>query len=150
MIEIRFFTEHDIDDLVSVDKQCFTTPWHKEGFAFELTNPQAVFLVALLDDQTIGYAGMHVSDADAYILNVAVLPAFQNQGIGRVLLQKLIDEAKNRLCHVISLEVRKSNQHAIHLYKSFKFECIGKRNNFYSFPREDAYIFVKQLKEDDE
>ena len=43
------------------------------------------------------------------------------------------------------LEVRQSNEAARSLYNSSEFEEIGKRRNYYSFPREDAIVMMRTL-----
>jgi len=45
------------------------------------------------------------------------------------------------------LEVRESNTPAINLYKSYDFKLLSKRKDYYTNPREDALVLVKNLKE---
>ena len=44
------------------------------------------------------------------------------------------------------LEVRRSNDPAVALYKKFGFKAVGTRKNYYKTPtgREDALIMVKE------
>ena len=78
------------------------------------------------------------------MMNVAVLPAYRNQGIGRKLIVNLIDRLKENGVYCLTLEVRASNQPAIHLYESMGFEVIGRRPNYYKAQKEDALILKKE------
>lgn len=54
---------------------------------------------------------------EASLFNIAVDPAFQRRGLGRQLLQHLIDELIKRDVLTLWLEVRASNLPAIALYE---------------------------------
>jgi len=53
--------------------------------------------------------------------DVTVLKEYRNKGIGRKLMNALIEEAKKRNCSRITLEVRKDNLPAQNLYKDLGF-----------------------------
>jgi ribosomal-protein-alanine acetyltransferase len=77
--------------------------------------------------------------------NIAVLPAFHRQGVGRALLSALLAQARARQAERILLEVRASNQPAIRLYNSSGFQLLARRGNYYQNPNEDALILVHTL-----
>ena len=54
-------------------------------------------------------------------------------------------DACRRAFTLLSLEVRVSNEPAIALYKTYGFEVAGVRKGFYTAPREDAYVMLKNL-----
>ena len=76
--------------------------------------------------------------------NVAVLPKYRRQGIGRLLLS---EEMKNDMAF-ISLEVRESNLPAIRLYESVGFVIQGVRPKFYTSPTENAVIMTKYFEDE--
>ena len=61
------------------------------------------------------------------------------------MLDILYKELKNNEVSKIFLEVRRSNEAAINLYKSEGFEETGIRKGFYEKPREDAILFMKNI-----
>ncbi len=131
-----------ISAVANIEKVCFASPWTEEGIAEELKNPLAHFLVAV-GEEVMGYIGVHEICGEGSITNVAVLPNFRCNGIGKALVSAAINGAKERNCEFITLEVRKSNFPAISLYSSLGFEQVGLRKNFYSSPTEDAVLMTK-------
>ena len=89
-------------------------------------------------------AELAIETAD--VMNIGVHPAYRQQGIGRMLLNALMDEAKQRGCQQMLLEVRESNQIAIQLYKSCGFSQISVRKKYYSQPMEDGLVMQCDLK----
>ena len=143
--EIRIvpMREHHLDALAALERLCFSLPWSREGLATELLEPTACFLAAECGGETIGYAGMHCIQDEAYVTNVAVDPGFRRHGAGRLLMQALERAAIGRGAAALSLEVRVSNQSAIHLYRSCGFAEIGLRRGMYEQPKEDGLIMTK-------
>ena len=80
---------------------------------------------------------------EGYILNVAVLPRYCGQGIGKALVNTVLDYAENNNLAFVTLEVRVSNAPAISLYTSLGFEKVGERKNYYSNPTENALLLTK-------
>ena len=79
------------------------------------------------------------------ILKVGVFPEFQRQGVGSTLMQAAYSEGLRRGCTRCFLEVRKSNEEAIHFYHGHKFKVAGTRLNYYTDPVEDAWIMERTL-----
>ena len=80
------------------------------------------------------------------MMNLAVAPEYRRRGIGRALVTELCDRLiREKQVHVLTLEVRDSNEAAIALYMSLGFCQVGLRNNYYLRPREDARILRKEL-----
>lgn len=72
------------------------------------------------------------------LFNLGVLKSSRMRGLGSMLVEKLIAEAKLSGAAYIILEVRKSNAQAISLYKKKEFKQIGERKNFYRNPSENG------------
>ncbi len=141
-IFIETFAARHLDDVARLERECFVTPWSHEGLAEELSNPLAVFRVAVLDGQAVGYAGMHHILDEGYITNIAVSSAHRRKGIGRSLLTELLEYGKKLDMGFLTLEVRVSNAAAIALYASLDFKEQGVRPDFYTGPTEDALIMT--------
>ncbi len=138
---IRLAEERDIDALATLDKLCFTLPWDRSSFEFEIKeNLKAIYLVADYNGKIIGYAGIWVILDEGHITNIAVHPDFRNRGLGTRLLSELIELSERRGAKRHTLEVRVSNHTAISLYNKFGFETAGKREKYYEDTNEDALI----------
>ena len=90
----------------------------------------------------LGYGGMHTVLGESYVDNIAVFPEFRGHGVGRTLMEALIEKARENGGVFITLEVRTLNLPAIAMYRSLSFTEAGVRRNFYTEPREDALIFT--------
>jgi ribosomal-protein-alanine N-acetyltransferase len=77
---------------------------------------------------------------EAHLLNFAVGPDWQNQGIGRAFLGHIVEVGKGAGAQIVYLEVRPSNNAARHLYRKMGFQQIAIRPEYYpaASGREDA------------
>ncbi len=136
--------DRHINDIVKIEKQCFSHPWTKENLISAKEN-HTCFFVYELDEKAVGYVGISAILDEGYITNIAVLPEYRRKGIATALLNKLECFAKEKMLSFISLEVRKSNASAISLYEKFGYKTEGCRKNFYDSPKEDALIMTKRF-----
>ena len=84
---------------------------------------------------------------EASLLNICIVPSEQGNGYAKVLLQFLCEQVRTLGADTLFLEVRASNQTALHLYEKMGFNQIGTRRNYYPAKkgREDAWIFALML-----
>lgn len=143
-VEIITTVPEHLDGIMAVEKLSFKIPWSRESFIEEITrNKFAIYISAVLDGMVIGYAGMWGVLDEGHITNIAVHPEFRNMGVGSLLLQGLIDRARERDISCMTLEVRKNNETAQRLYRKFGFEVKGIRKGYYADNGEDALIMWK-------
>ncbi|RQD71025.1 MAG: ribosomal-protein-alanine N-acetyltransferase [Tindallia sp. MSAO_Bac2] len=142
---IRPMKVEDIPGIIDIEVQCFPTPWTHHAFRMELRNKLAVYQVADINKKIAAYGGMWLIMDEAHITNVAVHPKFQGQGLGRKIMEALMEEARQRHMQRMTLEVRKSNETALGLYKSMDFLVSGIRPGYYHDNGEDAIIMWKNL-----
>lgn len=147
MFDIVHFETKYVEGVEKIEQACFSVPWTRQGIESELTDSTARFFVALSNGEAVGYIGAHFVVDEGYIANLAVLPKYRCHGIGRALVQRLLMCAKKDGLAFVSLEVRQSNSNAVLLYEKNGFKNVGVRKNFYSAPREDAYIMTLNFKE---
>ncbi|WP_243111118.1 ribosomal protein S18-alanine N-acetyltransferase [Acutalibacter sp. 1XD8-33] len=134
-----------LEAVAEIERVCFSSPWSRQALAEELSNPNAVYLVAVDEGLAVGYGGMRFAAGEFYVDNIAVLPECRRRGIGRQITSALLQEARRRGGSFLSLEVRPSNQAAIELYLRLGFLLEGRRKNFYTKPAEDALIFTRRF-----
>ncbi len=145
---IRKMDLEDLDMVVEVEKQCFNTPWSLKSFEFEIkSNPIAHYLVAVKDEEIIGYAGIWNIVDQAHVTNICLLDKYRGLGYGKELFSKLIQLVITLGAQTVSLEVRESNIVAQNLYKSFGFLEEGIRKKYYIDNGEDAIIMVMKVKD---
>ena len=137
---VKPMQEGDLNQVVKIEEQLFSMPWTYEGFLGGMNQMGSIFLVAKMGEKVVGYLGMYCAFDEAEITNVGVDKKMWNQGIGQILMDAALKQARQEKIEHLILEVRKSNEQAIHLYKKMGFEKIGLRPDFYEQPREDGIV----------
>ena len=141
---ITQMNESHVLQIAELEKLCFNDPWSANSIASELDNRLAFWLVALENDQVIGYVGSQTVLGETDMMNIAIHPEHRNRGIATKLIEALIQGLTERGSHSLMLEVRASNEPAKNLYIKMGFEAVGVRKNYYRNPREDALILRKE------
>lgn len=136
-----------IDDLCSVEEQCFHSGFARQTFERELENRISDYIVAEDGGTAVGYAGMWSVCGVADIMNVGVRPDCRRRGIARGMLDALIAVCSGKGITEINLEVRESNVPARALYKKLGFCEFGIRCGYYD-GKEDAVLMKLQLSEE--
>ena len=135
----------DIENVVNVENDCFTTPWSKDSFLREINeNDVALYLVAKIENVAVGYIGVWRIQNEGHITNVAVHSNFRGMGIGNMLVSELLSLCEKEGIDAFTLEVRKSNIVAQNLYKKFQFVEEGIRKGYYQDTKEDAVIMWRR------
>jgi ribosomal-protein-alanine N-acetyltransferase len=133
----------DLPAVMELEVRAYPFPWSVGNFQDCL---RAGYYCPLyhLDGRIIGYGIMAVGVEEAQILSLCIDPDLQGQGLGRSLLQHLLNEARIGHADSVFLEVRASNQAALSLYESSGFNEIGMRRGYYPAEegREDAIILA--------
>jgi GNAT superfamily N-acetyltransferase len=85
--------------------------------------PDGEFSIILLDGRPIGRQVVHRNDERICVADVALLPPYQCQGIGTILMKSVLDDAAAAKLPV-RLHVVRENR-ALNLYRRLGFEPIG-------------------------
>ena len=117
----------------------FSDPWSTQDFRDCVSF--ALFFVAEEWGERIGGYVVALEAADeGEILNLAVAPAGRRRGLGRALVEAMLDALRDRGVRQVYLEVRESNASARALYASGGFKEVGRRKAYYRRPVEDAIV----------
>lgn len=143
MVEIREMQLDDLEQVMVIENDNFSRPWTETGFFTFLIRQDALFLVAEEDEQILGYCGVVMVQDEGDITNVAVARERQNQGIGKMLVDELIKKTQEAGVTQLYLEVRASNERAIHVYEKMGFVRNGLRKNYYEAPVEDGLLMKR-------
>ncbi|MFD2680026.1 ribosomal protein S18-alanine N-acetyltransferase [Bacillus seohaeanensis] len=145
-MDIRFMTIDDLDDVMEVEEKSFSVPWKREAFINEIEkNHFSTYIVVEDEGKVIGYCGVWLVIDEAHITNVAVLPSYRGQGLGELLMRKIMEVSIEFGARVMTLEVRKSNETAQQLYRKLGFQNGGIRKRYYSDNQEDALVMWVNL-----
>jgi ribosomal-protein-alanine N-acetyltransferase len=135
----------DLDSVLAVERLSFPSVWSRESYLRELRNRNSYYIVARLEGEIIGHAGMWVVLDEAHISTLAVHPARRRRKLGRFLLAHLIQIAEQKGAAHITLEVREGNLPALRLYEQFGFQSRGRLPHYYGDTGENALVMCKTL-----
>lgn len=144
-IAYRRMTRGDVEAVHRIEQDTFPEPWSLQSFIDEMErNACARYIVAEENGEILGYAGAWLIMDEGHITNVAVLKSRRGEGIGKGLMQALMQYAANMGVQYMTLEVRKSNLTAQKLYHGLGFIDLGVRKRYYEDNGEDALLLVCQ------
>lgn len=139
---IRKMTVDDLPQVIAIDQASFSLPWPERSFRFECENPVSRCWVAEADGQVAAMMVAWMIVDELHIATIATHPGFRRMGIGHKLLDHALCYAKEEGAVTSLLEVRESNQAARDMYRSFGYEEVGRRENYYSNNGEDALLMT--------
>lgn len=131
----------DVDTVMGIEPHIYAHPWTRGNFVDSLNSGYSAW-VLLSGQQIIGYSLMMMVLDEAHLLNLSVAKAYQKQGLGRLLLEYMIDIARKHQAANMFLEVRASNTSALALYENTGFNEMAIRRGYYPAAngREDAVL----------
>lgn len=143
---IERMQQKHLDEVLRIEQVSYPDPWSRAGFIREIEPSRISFaIVAQRAGVVIGYVVAWLIMDEAHIGNVTVAPEKRGQGIGRTMMEWLLDQAMVRGCTFSTLEVRESNMAARRLYEQLGFRSVGRRQRYYLNPSEDAIVMLKTL-----
>ncbi len=135
-LTIQRATQADLPALVQMESKTQCSPWSLTSFQEELLHASSRFLVLCTNQHStriqMGYLVTRFLFEECQVLNFVISFRYQNQGFGQLLFNHLIELAKHSGIQKMILEVRASNQTAIHLYQKWGFQVIREIPQFYS------------------
>ena len=139
---IRAAEQMDIDAIARVENACFSTPWSIDAIKHEICeNKLANFMIACDEENNIvGYIGIWTLLDECQINKIAVIPEKRKIGIGKAILNHVLEFTRDIGVKNWYLEVRESNTAAQALYRSAGFSSVGTRKTYYINPVEDAVL----------
>jgi ribosomal-protein-alanine N-acetyltransferase len=130
----RLADSEDLEQILTLEKACYPEPWSADHFVTEIERSYSRVYV-LTDDETdsivVGYIIYWMQTEGASLLNVCVDPKWRGLGLAQKLMQVMIKDVVREEIPRIILEVRKSNENAIELYKKIGFKTMHEREKFY-------------------
>jgi ribosomal-protein-alanine N-acetyltransferase len=143
-LEIRRLSYPDLPQVIAIERRVFPTPWSLAMFVLELSKQSGICLAATLPNEAgerrlVGYLICSRYDTVWHVMNVAVDRDRQGQGLASAMLVHLyavVGDPDARF----TLEVRRSNAVAIHLYEREGFRAAGTRRRYYQDNGEDALV----------
>ena len=160
----------DIDEVMLIDRQAFSTPWSHNAYHYEIERNDAAHYMVLRPRSAdavrrletgwervrrwlgaptnhdhapiLGYGGLWLMYDEAHISTIAMRPDWRGRGLGELLLVGLVLKSMELNAQVVTLEVRVGNTRAQQLYRKYEFEVVGRRRKYYTDNGEDALLMT--------
>lgn len=131
-IEISKMSLEDFQEIKACLISEFDDFWNAETLENELKNENSYYIVAKINNDIVGFAGIKVVIDEADIMNIVVRKDKRKSGIGSALFNSILNYAKSNCIKKITLEVNEENVSAINLYEKFGFKTIAERPKYYN------------------
>lgn len=139
---VRQATLADLPAVLAIERASTTAAhWPESHYASAIGSPARLLLLAEASSEILGFVVAHTAVPEWELENIAVQPRARRRGVGRALMNALIDAAKAAGATEIRQEIRASNLPAQKLGQSCGFLQEGRRSGYYSQPVEDAMLF---------
>ena len=137
---LRVASPGDLELFAALEAEVFSEdPWTPSMIAEELSSPASRYWIATDESgDVVGYGGAKVGGDQADVMTIGVRAYARGQGIGAMILDALLAWSREAGAREIFLDVRPSNEGAIHLYETRGFVEIGRRPRYFRNPVEEA------------
>jgi len=141
LVRFRAMSPADVPHVAAVERAVYPFPW-SEGIFRDCLRVGYLCRVAENDGEIVSYGIVAMGAGEAHILNICVAGHVRGRGIGRRMMQLLLERSLQAGMQDVFLEVRPSNPRAIALYQSLGFHEVGRRRAYYQAEvgREDALV----------
>jgi ribosomal-protein-alanine N-acetyltransferase len=139
----------DVPEMLALERQSFTHPWSEGNFRDVVADPSRMTALVLREGRgegrtaVVAYCICQLVADELHILDLVVAADRRRQGLGRWLLGFALDRARRRGAERAFLEVRRSNEAALGLYRVLGFRLLAERRDYYRDPGEDALVLEK-------
>lgn len=146
-MNVRKMQAADIVSVLDIERRATQFPWDKKSFEDSLKTGHQAWVFYQQTDEIVGFVIVQRILDEAHLLNICVEPAAQGRGIGKAIIQHVIDYANSFSAAIILLEVRRSNKRAQQLYLQTGFNEMSVRKDYYPAKqgREDAILMAMDL-----
>ena len=155
MIYITDATEEDLQRIIEIEKAAISPPWTHGALLGEVFRDDSFFAVARecarraapkvhAVHPIVGFVILRQVTDEGELFQIAVDEAARRRGVADTLMEAALGYASAKALIAVYLEVRISNEAAIHLYKKYGFVSARHRKNYFDSPVEDAVVMVRQ------
>lgn len=145
-VELRTARPADLPRMVRIERASFPLPWSEGAFRSVMRRDDARLIVADRAGEVVGYAAVWFAADEGELGDIAVDPERRREGVGRRLVDAVVEEARRREAQQIFLQVRESNRAALRLYEAAGFRKAGRRPGYYRSPSEDALVLLRPVR----
>ena len=143
---IKAAEEKDIPRILEIERASISPPWTHGALLSEIFNDDSFFALAVEEASIVGFVILRRASDEGELLQIAVDKAARRRGAAGGLMGAALGWARDAGVKSVYLEVRKSNEAAVALYKKNGFIQTGTRKNYYDDPAEDAAVMARKVR----
>ncbi len=123
---VRHGDIRDLDNALALDHAAFQPLWQMSRASMrQAIRLSANFTLAYLNDQAVGYQITSLYHDGAHLARLATLPALQGQGIGGLLIGRMLENFARRGINTVTVNTQRSNQASQRVYQRYGFNYSG-------------------------
>lgn len=149
-LEFQPLTADWLDRVLQIENAVYPHPWSRANFEDSIKTGYQMQVLTTPDADILGYFIAMNGFEEVHVLNITVAEPYQRQGWARVMLDALAVWSRGQGAQWLWLEVRGSNERALHVYKAQGFKLVSVRQDYYpkgpkANGREDAIVMSLKL-----
>lgn len=129
-MRFRPMLESDLPGVYRLEVMSQPLPWPRWFFRRQVRKGTSCWVLEEAGE-IVGFGIVACAKNRAHVMNMCVAPAYRRRGLGRRIMLHLLDVARHRHCRRAWLEVRRTNQAAIVLYRTLGFRTREIRKGCY-------------------
>ena len=146
--QIRWLIRRDMDEVLEIEKRSFQFPWTEEEFLVCLRQRNCIGTVYESSQGYIhGFMLYELHQSTLRLLNLAVAPEVRGTGVGRAMVQRLVDKLSDQKRRFVEAEVRETNLKAQLFFSAAGFRAVKTLRKHCDDTDEDAILFRYTLPE---
>lgn len=144
-LQIRWLIRRDLVSVLDIETRSYRNPWSEEDFLTTLRAKNCIGMVIEKDKKIVGSMIYELYKSRLEIMNFTVDPEVRRRGVGRAMVQRLVDKLHQQRRKCIGLYLRETNLDAQHFFKAVGFRALSVVRGYYSDTGEDGYRMVRPL-----
>ena len=149
-VEFHPLTTDWLDRVLDIENAVYPHPWSRANFEDSIKTGYQMQVLTSGNSDILGYFIAMKGFEEVHLLNITVAESFQRQGWARAMLEALAVWSRGQGAAWLWLEVRDSNERALHVYKAQGFKQVNIRKDYYpkgpkANGREDAVVMSLKL-----
>lgn len=144
----RWMIRRDMPEVLAIEQSVFAAPWLENDFLERLRQRNCIGMVAEHDDQIVGFMLYELHRNHLRLLEFAVHPNRQRDGVGSAMADKLKSKLSNHRRVKIVEHVRETNLDAQRFFRSMGFKAVKIEREAFEDTGEDAYVMEYRIARD--
>lgn len=143
--QIRWLIRRDLEDVLAIERMCFPDPWTEAIFMATLRGQNVIGRVAERNGMVVGFVIYGLSKTNLEVINLAVLPDCQRDGIGEAIISRLKAGLAQQRRKTMEVVIRETNLDGQLFFRAMGFQAKRILRGQYLNSDEDSYQMIFQI-----